>query len=76
MTAETETLLKQALSLKPFERAQLIEKIFHSFDKAHDDAVDTRWAEEAEARLDAYDDGHISADSEKAVFERINAVKS
>ena len=72
MTAETKTLLKQALSLKPVERVQLIEKLFHSFDKAHDDAVDTCWAEEAEARLDAYDAGHSSADSAKAVFERIN----
>jgi putative addiction module component (TIGR02574 family) len=72
MTAETETLLKQALSLKPVERAQLIEELFHSFDKAHDDVLDTRWAEEAEARLDAYEAGHISADSAEKVFERIN----
>ena len=72
MTAERETLLKQALSLKPVERAQLIEELYHSFDKTHDDAVDTCWAEEAEARLDAYDSGDISADSAKAVFERIN----
>ncbi len=63
MTAATETVLKQALSLKPVERAQLIEELFHSFDKAPDDAVDTLWAEEAEARLDACDAGHISADS-------------
>jgi putative addiction module component (TIGR02574 family) len=72
MTAETETLLKQALGLKPVERAQLIEELFHSFDKAHDDVVDTRWAEEAEARLDAYEAGHISADSAETVFDRIN----
>ena len=52
--------------------AQLIEKLFHSFDKAHDDAVDTCWAGEAEARLDAYDAGHISAYSAEAVFERMN----
>ena len=72
MTTATETVLKQALSLKPVERAQLIEELFHSFDKSPDDAADTRWAKEAEARLDAYDAGHISADSAKAVFERIN----
>jgi putative addiction module component (TIGR02574 family) len=68
----TQTVLKQALSLAPVERAELIEELFHSFDKARDDAVDTRWAKEAEARLDAHDTGHISSDSAEAVFKRIN----
>ena len=72
MTTATETVLKEALSLKPVERAQLIEELFHSFDKAPDAAADILWAKEAETRLDAYDAGHISSDSAEAVFERIN----
>jgi len=40
-------------------------------------AVDTileeaLWAEEAEAKIDAYDEGTLQADSAEAVFQRIN----
>lgn len=72
MTTATRTLLKQALSLNPVERAELIEELFHSFDKTHDKKIDALWAEEAESRIDAHDAGHLSADSAKAVFERIS----
>jgi putative addiction module component (TIGR02574 family) len=72
MTTATQAILKQALSLDPVDRAELIEELFHSFDKSYDEKIDARWAEESEARIDAYDAGKISADSAKAVFERIN----
>ncbi|MBN2106736.1 MAG: addiction module protein [Deltaproteobacteria bacterium] len=72
MPTTIETVLKEALSLKPVERAQLIGELFHSFDKAPDASADLLWAEEAEARLDAHDAGHINSDSAEAVFERIN----
>ncbi len=72
MTTATQDILKQALNLKPVERAELIEKLFHSFDQTPDDSIDARWAAEAESRLDGYDAGKISSDSAKAVFERIN----
>ncbi len=72
MTTATEAILKQALNLDPVERAELIEELFHSFDKAPDRKIDALWADEAESRIDAYDAGQICADSAKAVFERIN----
>lgn len=72
MTTASQKLLKQALSLTPVERAQLIEELFHSFDKVSDDKIDALWADEAESRIDAYDGGQIAADSAKAVFGRIN----
>ncbi len=72
MTTASQKLLKQALNLPPVERAQLIEELFHSFDTAPDGIIDALWAEEAEARIDAYDGGQIAADSAKAVFGRIN----
>ena len=72
MTMETQKILEQALHLNPVDRAELIEELFRSFDKARNDKVDARWAEEAESRIDAYDTGKISADSAAAVFERIN----
>jgi len=72
MTMETQKILEQALHLNPVDRAELIEELFRSFDKARNDKVDARWAEEAESRIDAYDTGKINADSAAAVFERIN----
>lgn len=72
MTTSTQAILKQALSLDPVERAELIEKLFHSFDKTSDSNVDALWADEAESRINAYDAGQICADSAKMVFERIN----
>lgn len=72
MTRATQTILEEALRLNPVERAELIEVLFHSFDKTPDDRIDTRWAEEVESRIDAYDAGHIKADSAEAVFERIS----
>ena len=72
MTTATQSILKQALNLNPVERAELIEELFHSFDRAHDDKTDRLWADESESRIDAYDAGKITSDSAKAVFERIN----
>jgi putative addiction module component (TIGR02574 family) len=72
MPTTTQAILKQALRLDPVERAELIEKLFHSFDKAPDSKVDALWAKEAESRIDAHDAGQLCADSAKAVFERIN----
>jgi putative addiction module component (TIGR02574 family) len=72
MTTATKAILKQALNLSPVERAELIEKLFQSFDKAPDTKIDALWADESESRIDAYDAGQIAADSAKAVFERIN----
>ena len=72
MSTATQTILKEALRLNPVERAELIEELFHSFDKIRDDRIDALWAEEVESRVDAYDAGHIKADSAEAVFERIN----
>jgi len=72
MTIATQAILKQALNLNPVERAELIEELFHSFDKAQDNKIDNLWANESESRIDAYDAGKITSDSAKAVFERIN----
>jgi putative addiction module component (TIGR02574 family) len=72
MSTAAEAILKQALGLDPIERAELIEKLFHSFDKTPDQEIDKLWADEAESRIDAYDAGQICADSAKAAFERIN----
>jgi len=72
MTSTTQSIFKEALRLKPVERAELIDELFHSFDKSHGDRIDALWAAESESRIDAFDAGQINADSDEAVFERIN----
>ena len=72
MTPATIQILEDALRLKPIQKAELIDKLFHSFDSSTDHHIDEAWADEIESRLDAYDNGKISADSAEAVFERIN----
>lgn len=72
MTSATQTILKEALRLEPVERAELIDELFHSFDKSHEKPRDALWAAESESRIDAFDAGQIEADSAEAVFERIN----
>lgn len=71
MTAGTQTILQQALTLDAVERAELIEALFRSFDKAGDRRVDPRWAGEAEARVAAHDAGKIPAHPAAAVLRRI-----
>ena len=72
LMSAAETIFEEALRLKPVERAALIEELYHSFDPAGRGHVEALWAEEAEARIDAYDKGMIQADSAEAVFRRIN----
>ena len=53
-----ENLFKEALTLRPSEKAQLIDKLLSSLDKP-DKEIDELWAKEAEGRIDAYDQGKI-----------------
>lgn len=72
MTATAEQVLKQALGLPPVDRAELIERLFQSFDQAADRRVDAAWSEEMESRIDAYDQGKVAAASAEDVMARIN----
>jgi putative addiction module component (TIGR02574 family) len=65
----TENILKEALMLKPFEKAQLIDKLISSLDKS-DKEIDELWAKEAEDRIDAYDQGKIKAISLENVLQK------
>jgi len=53
-----DNLLKEALTLNSSEKAQLIDKLLSILDKS-DKEIDRLWAEEAEDRIDAYDQGKI-----------------
>lgn len=53
-------IFKEALSLKPTLKAELIDKLLSSLDKS-DQEIDKLWIKEAEERIDAYDQGKIKA---------------
>jgi putative addiction module component (TIGR02574 family) len=68
MTA-TENVFKEALTLKPSEKAQLIDQLISTLDKS-DKEIDELWAIEAENRIDAYDQGKIKAISLEKLFQK------
>ena len=72
MTASAECVLKDALDLLPIERAEIIEKLFQSFDRSKNKEIDAAWAVEIESRFDAYDKGEMKASTAEEVFARIN----
>jgi len=62
-------ILKEALNLRPAERAELIDKLLSSLDNP-DKKIDELWAKEAEDRIEAYDQGKIKALTLKEVLEK------
>ncbi len=58
--AVPDEILKKALTLKPEQKAELIDKLLSSLDKP-DEEIDELWANEAESRIDAYEQGKIKA---------------
>ena len=71
MTAVAEEIMKTALELPPVDRAELIERLFISFDPSPTSSIDEAWAIEIESRIDAFDDGKINASFADEVFKRI-----
>jgi putative addiction module component (TIGR02574 family) len=71
MLQETSKLFEEAKKLPPEEIAELIEKLLDSFDGKPNKSINEAWAEEAEARLDAYDAGKIEETPIGKVFEEI-----
>ena len=62
-------VLKEALALKPSQKAELIDKLLSSLDEP-DKGIDALWASEAERRIDAYEGGEIKAVSLEKVLEK------
>jgi putative addiction module component (TIGR02574 family) len=58
--ADPNRILKEALTLKPSEKAELIDKLLLSLDKPDED-IEELWAKEVESRIDAYEQGKIKA---------------
>ncbi len=62
-------ILEEALTLKPKEKAELIDKLLYSLEKP-DQEIDDLWAKEAESRIDAYEQGKIKAVTLEKVLEK------
>jgi putative addiction module component (TIGR02574 family) len=66
-------ILTQALQLPPVERAELVEEILASFEFPDRQQIDAAWADEAEARIDAYDRGEVEGFPAQETFRRLNS---
>ncbi|HCH24523.1 MAG TPA: hypothetical protein DE179_09545 [Oceanospirillaceae bacterium] len=60
MTKLSNEVLQQALALSSQEKAQIIEGLLASLDTPGAD-IDSAWAAEVDARVDAYDKGQLSS---------------
>jgi len=67
--ATTDRIFKEASTLSPSEKAQLVDKLISILDKS-DKEIDELWAKEAEDRIDAYDQGKIKAISLEEVLQK------
>ena len=67
MPSAAQILIDQALELPAVERMIVAEQLLMSLDRP-DPKIDTAWTAEAEARLDAFQDGRIEAVSVNEVF--------
>ena len=62
-------ILKQALSLNPTQKAELIDKLLSSLDNP-DKSVEDLWKKESENRIDAFKQGKINTVTLGEVLER------
>jgi putative addiction module component (TIGR02574 family) len=69
INGSTDNIIKEALALNPSEKAQLIDRLIFTLDKA-DKEIDELWAREAEDRIDAYEQGKIKAISLEKVLQK------
>jgi len=71
MTILTTELADKALFLPREERAELVEKLLLSLNVPTQKEVDQLWIEEAEKRVNEYDEGNIEAIDGEQVFRDI-----
>jgi len=64
-----EEIFLEVSPLKSLDKLQLVEKILTSLNPI-DKKIESIWADEAEARLDAYDKGLLSTVCAKDVFAK------
>ena len=69
MSVDVQVILNQALTLPADSRAAIAARLLESLDDEEQQENNEAWAKEAETRLDAYDQGLMSAIPGKKVIE-------
>ena len=64
-----EQIFTEISPLKPLDKLQLIEKILNSLNQPNT-SIEEIWANEAESRVKAYDNGLVSVVNEEDVFKK------
>jgi len=72
MTPATMQNIGRGVTSNAYSESGADRQTFHSFDRSTDRRIDEAWSGEIESRIDAYENGNISADSAEAVLERVN----
>uniref|UniRef100_Q3AQZ2 Addiction module component, TIGR02574 family n=1 Tax=Chlorobium chlorochromatii (strain CaD3) TaxID=340177 RepID=Q3AQZ2_CHLCH len=76
MLAHAQQIYDEALTLSPIEKVELIEHLYFSLDSKNSrQELDKLWAEEAEDRLTAYENGEIKTTPASEVFAEINSMR-
>jgi len=75
MIKSSAKIANDALALPPRSRAKLAEKLLESLDDPKQREIDRLWADEAEDRIDAYEEGSLKAIAGKEVFRRLKPRK-
>ncbi len=65
----TDQVFDAAMTLRPCEKARLIDKLLASLDKS-DQELDELWAAEVESRIDAYEQGKIKVIALEKVLQK------
>lgn len=71
MALSVKEIEPELMSLPPAERAMLAEKLLSSFDGSEQGPLDAVWADEAESRIRAFENGHLSLSDADKVHTRI-----
>jgi len=73
MTAITDRVVEEALSLPADIRLNLVEKLITSLNLPIDEDIDRLWAEEAERRISQIESGEVKLVPGEDVFSKIRA---
>lgn len=62
-------IFEEVSTLKPIEKMQLVDKIFNSLEYSNK-SIDELWANEAQSRIQAYDENKIQSKPMQEVFKK------
>ena len=60
MSDKADSIATEALSLPPFQRARLIEKLYQSLRSSREQEIEAAWAVVSEQRIDAYEQNKLT----------------